>query len=136
MSMSDPVADMLTRLRNAQMAKHAKVKMPASKLKIAIAALLKAEGYIENYSSNSAQSSGHHGKSDLTITLKYHENSSVLQRIERVSRPGLRVYKKCADLPKVMGGLGIAIVSTPKGLMTDHNARRNGLGGEIMCYVA
>lgn len=130
MSMSDPIADMLTRVRNAQMAKKATVKMPASKLKLAIAKVLKDEGYIEDYAV--AESA----KPELEITLKYYAGAAVIERIERVSKPGLRVYKGRDDIPRVMGGLGIAIVSTPRGVMTDRAARAAGVGGEVICYVA
>ena len=131
MSMSDPIADMFTRIRNAQRVEKPSVAMPASKLKIAIATLLKDEGYIEHF--NIHQSGA---KSDLEIGLKYHAGRPVIEKIERVSRPGLRIYKKRGELPKVMGGLGVAIVSTSKGLMTDRAARKVGIGGEIIGYVA
>lgn len=130
MTMSDPVADMLTRIRNGLMAKLPEVSMPASKLKTAIAEVLKEEGYITDYQV------GKEGKHpELFITLKYHEGQPVIVKVRRVSRPGLRIYKKCEELPKVMGGLGIAIISTSQGLLTDHAARAKGLGGEIICTV-
>jgi small subunit ribosomal protein S8 len=131
MSMSDPIADMLTRIRNAQMVEKPSVKMPSSKLKIAIAEVLKAEGYIENF-----RVGGEHGKSELEIELKYYAGRPVIDKLERVSRPGLRIYKGRHDLPQVMNGLGVAIVTTPKGVMTDRKARQAGIGGEVLCYVA
>jgi small subunit ribosomal protein S8 len=131
MSMSDPIADMLTRIRNAQMVEKPKVRMPSSKLKIAIAEVLKAEGYIENF-----RVGGEAGKSELEIELKYYAGRPVIDKLERVSRPGLRIYKGRHDLPQVMNGLGVAIVTTPKGVMTDRKARQAGIGGEVLCYVA
>lgn len=131
MSMSDPIADMLTRIRNAQGVQKASVVMPSSKLKVAIAKVLKDEGYIDDYA---VQEDG--GKAQLTIGLKYYAGRPVIERIERVSKPGLRVYKGRAEIPQVMNGLGVAIISTPKGLMTDRKARATGVGGEVLCYVA
>lgn len=131
MSMSDPIADMLTRIRNAQSVNKTTVAMPSSKLKVAIARVLKDEGYIESYAV--AEDAG---KSTLSIELKYYAGRPVIERIERVSRPGLRVYKGKSDIPSVMNGLGVTIVSTPKGVMTDRKARATGTGGEILCYVA
>ena len=131
MSMSDPIADMLTRIRNAQMAQKGAVVMPSSKLKLAIAAVLKDEGYVEDFAVRPNA-----GKPQLDIALKYYAGQPVIERIERVSRPGLRVYKGCHDLPTVMNGLGVAIVSTPKGVMTDRRARASNLGGEVLCIVA
>ncbi len=131
MSMSDPVADMLTRIRNAQSVEKAVVSMPASKLKVAIAQVLKDEGYIDGFS---VRSEG--AKSELEIALKYYAGRPVIERIERVSRPGLRVYKRRDAIPEVMNGLGVAIVTTPKGVMTDRKARASGVGGEVLCYVA
>ena len=131
MSMSDPISDMLTRIRNAQMAEKATVKMPSSKLKAAIAKVLQDEGYIEGFSVSSND-----GKSTLEIGLKYYADRPVIETLQRVSRPGLRAYRGCKDIPRVMNGLGIAIVSTSKGLMTDHKARANGIGGEVLCIVA
>lgn len=131
MSMTDPVADMLTRIRNGQMAEKLGVTMPSSKLKEAIAKVLKDEGYIENFA---VRQDG--GKSELDIELKYYAGRPVIERIERVSRPGLRIYRGKEDLPKVMNGLGIAIVSTPKGVMTDRRARSVNVGGEVLCIVA
>ncbi|GAL08951.1 30S ribosomal protein S8 [Photobacterium aphoticum] len=130
MSMQDPISDMLTRLRNGQAAKKVAVKMPSSKLKVAIAALLKEEGFVADYTVTGEV------KPELEVTLKYFEANPVIEQIQRVSRPGLRIYKKKDALPSVMGGLGIAVVSTSKGLMTDRAARKAGLGGEIICYVA
>ncbi|ABZ78660.1 ribosomal protein S8 [Shewanella halifaxensis HAW-EB4] len=130
MSMQDPIADMLTRIRNGQAAKHVSVKMPSAKLKIAIAQMLKEEGYITDYAV------ADEAKPELEITLKYFQGQPVVETIQRVSRPGLRIYKGKNELPKVMGGLGVAIVSTSKGLMTDRTARQNGMGGEVICYVA
>lgn len=129
--MTDPVADMLTRIRNAQMAQKGSVSMPSSKLKVAIAAVLKEEGYIEDYSVREIE-----GKPQLSIALKYYAGRPVIERIERVSRPGLRVYRGSHELPRVMNGLGIAIVSTPKGVMTDRRARATNVGGEVLCIVA
>ena len=131
MSMTDPVADMLTRIRNAQMAQKNSVAMPSSKLKVAIAAVLKDEGYIDDFAVRDAE-----GKSQLDIALKYYAGRPVIERIERISRPGLRVYKGSGDLPRVMNGLGIAIVSPPKGVMTDRRARATNVGGEVLCIVA
>jgi len=131
MSMTDPVADMLTRIRNAQMAQKNSVAMPSSKLKVAIAAVLKDEGYIDDFAVRDVE-----GKSQLDIALKYYAGRPVIERIERISRPGLRVYKGSGDLPRVMNGLGIAIVSTPKGVMTDRRARATNIGGEVLCIVA
>jgi small subunit ribosomal protein S8 len=131
MSMSDPIADMLTRIRNAQSVEKAIVKMPSSKLKVAIAQVLKDEGYIDGFA---VRDEG--GKSELEVALKYYAGRGVIERIERVSRPGLRVYKGRNDIPQVMNGLGVAIVTTPKGVMTDRKARQTGIGGEVLCYVA
>jgi len=131
MSMSDPIADMLTRIRNGQMAQKATVAMPSSKLKVAIAKVLQEEGYIDGFSVREGE-----GKPELDVTLKYYAGEPVIERIERVSKPGLRVYKGSNDLPRVMNGLGVAIVSTPKGVMTDRAARANRVGGEVICIVA
>ncbi|MEF7615280.1 30S ribosomal protein S8 [Aquincola sp. MAHUQ-54] len=130
MSMSDPIADMLTRIRNAQMVEKATVTMPASKLKVAIAQVLKDEGYIDGFAVKGDS------KAELEVTLKYYAGRPVIERIERVSRPGLRVYKGRHDIPQVMNGLGVAIVTTPRGVMTDRKARQAGIGGEVLCYVA
>lgn len=132
MSMNDPISDMLTRIRNAQMAEKSSVSMPSSKLKVAIAEVLKEEGYVDGYKIES----GEPGKATLEIGLKYYSGRPVIEKIQRVSRPGLRIYKGNNDIPKVMNGLGIAIVSTSKGLMTDRKARANGIGGEVLCVVA
>lgn len=131
MSMTDPVADMLTRIRNGQMAEKLGVTMPSSKLKEAIAKVLKDEGYIESFA---VRKDGN--KAELDIELKYYAGRPVIERIERVSRPGLRIYRGKEDLPKVMNGLGVAIVSTPKGVMTDRKARSANVGGEVLCIVA
>ncbi len=131
MSMSDPIADMLTRIRNAQMAEKLTVAMPSSKLKVALAKVLQDEGYVDGYKVVSDN-----GKSTLEIGLKYYADRPVIEKIQRVSRPGLRVYKGSEDIPRVMNGLGVAIVSTSKGLMTDRKARANGIGGEVLCIVA
>jgi small subunit ribosomal protein S8 len=131
MSMSDPIADMLTRIRNAQGVDKAVVAMPSSKIKVAIAQVLKDEGYIDGFS---VRSEG--GKAQLEIALKYYAGRPVIERIERVSRPGLRVYRGREAIPSVMNGLGVAIVTTPKGVMTDRKARQTGVGGEVLCYVA
>ncbi|ALD15434.1 30S ribosomal protein S8 [Buchnera aphidicola (Aphis glycines)] len=130
MSVQDPVADMLTRIRNGQSANKYSVKMPASKLKNSIIELLKQEGYINDYNINGKN------KLELEVVLKYFKGKSVIEKIQRVSRSSLRIYKKKHDLPKVMSGLGIAIISTSRGIMTDHTARKLGLGGEVICYVA
>ena len=131
MSMSDPIADMLTRIRNAQMTEKATVTMPSSKVKIAIAKVLKDEGYIEGFKVSSEGA-----KPVLEIALKYYAGRPVIEKIERVSRPGLRIYKGRHDIPTVMNGLGVAIVTTPKGVMTDRKARQAGIGGEVLCYVS
>jgi small subunit ribosomal protein S8 len=131
MSMSDPIADMLTRIRNAQASEKVTVAMPASKLKAAIAKVLKDEGYIDDF-----KVSQELAKPQLEIALKYYAGRPVIEKIERVSRPGLRIYKSTRDIPQVMNGLGIAIVSTSKGVMTDRKARATGLGGEVLCIVA
>lgn len=131
MSMSDPIADMLTRIRNAQMVSKATVAMPASKVKSAIAQVLKDEGYIDGF-----QVKTDAGKNQLEIALKYYAGRPVIERIERVSRPGLRVYKGSKAIPQVQNGLGVAIVTTPQGVMTDRKARATGIGGEVLCYVA
>ena len=131
MSMSDPIADLLTRIRNAQMVSKVTVAAPASKVKVAIAQVLKDEGYIDGFEVKTNE-----GKSELVISLKYYAGRPVIERIERVSRPGLRVYKGRHAIPQVMNGLGVAIVTTPKGVMTDRKARAPGLGGEVLCYVA
>lgn len=131
MSMSDPIADMLTRIRNAQMVEKAIVSMPASKVKAAIAQVLKDEGYIDGFQVKSAA-----GKNELEISLKYYAGRPVIERIERVSRPGLRVYRGRNAIPQVQNGLGVAIVTTPQGVMTDRKARATGVGGEVLCYVA
>jgi len=127
--MTDPIADMLTRVRNAQAASKADVTMPSSKLKNAIAKVLQDEGYIAGFSSDGA------AKPTLTITLKYHEGRPVIDEIKRVSRPGLRIYKNKHELPKILNGLGVAIVSTSAGVMSDREARASGRGGEILCTV-
>jgi small subunit ribosomal protein S8 len=131
MSMTDPIADMLVRIRNAQAAAKTVVQMPASKLKASIAQVLKDEGYIEGFAVRENE-----GKPLLEISLKYYAGQPVIEKIERVSRPGLRIYKGRDDLPKVMNGLGVAIVSTSKGVMTDRKARASGVGGEVLCIVA
>ena len=131
MSMSDPIADLLTRIRNAQMVSKANVSVPSSKVKIAIAQVLKEEGYVDGFEVKTED-----GKSELVITLKYYAGRPVIERIERVSRPGLRVYKGRNAIPQVQNGLGVAIVTTPQGVMTDRKARAAGVGGEVLCYVA
>ena len=130
MSMSDPIADMLTRIRNAQATEKVSVAIPASKVKTAIAKVLKDEGYIEDFANRSVD-----GKDVLEIGLKYYAGKPVIEKIERVSRPGLRIYKGRDDIPRVMNGLGIAIVSTSRGVMTDRRARETGVGGEVLCIV-
>jgi small subunit ribosomal protein S8 len=129
--MSDPIADMLTRIRNAQMTERATVLMPASKVKLAIAKVLKDEGYIDGY-----KVGGEEAKPVLEIALRYYAGKPVIEKIERVSKPGLRIYKSKDDIPPVMNGLGIAIVSTSRGVMTDRAARATGVGGEVLCIVA
>jgi small subunit ribosomal protein S8 len=131
MSMSDPIADMLTRIRNAQLSEKASVEMPASRLKAAIAQVLKDEGYVEDFLVRQND-----GKPVLDISLKYYAGRPVIEKIERVSRPGLRIYKAKNELPNVMNGLGVAIVSTSKGVMTERKARASGVGGEVLCVVA
>ncbi len=131
MSMSDPIADLLTRIRNAQMVAKATVSVPSSKVKVAIAQVLKDEGYIDGFTVKTDA-----GKTELEIALKYYAGRPVIERIERVSRPGLRVYRGKGTLPQVQNGLGVAIVTTPSGVMTDRKARATGVGGEVLCYVA
>ena len=131
MSMSDPIADMLTRIRNAQMAEKVSVAMPSSSLKVAIAKVLKDEGYIDDF-----RVAGEALKPQLEIALKYYAGRPVIEKIERISKPGLRIYKGKEDLPRVMNGLGVAIVSTSKGVMTDRKARASGICGEVLCVVA
>jgi len=131
MSMSDPIADMLTRIRNGQMAGHTKVVMPSSKVKQALVQVLADEGYVSAYAVED-----NNGKAELSIDLKYFEGKPVIEMLKRVSRPGLRVYKNKDELPNVIGGLGVALISTSKGVMTDRAARSAGIGGEIICYVA
>ena len=131
MSMHDPIADMLTRIRNAQLVGHSEVTMPASRLKSAIAKVLKDEGYIEDFAQREKD-----GKSELVLSLKYYAGRPVIEKLERISKPGLRVYKGRNDIPRVMNGLGVAIVSTSRGVMTDRKARADGLGGEVLCIVA
>ena len=130
MSMQDPIADMFTRIRNGQSAKKVAVKMPSSKVKVAIAKLLKEEGYITDFNVSGDV------KPELEVTLKYFHGKEVIDTIQRVSRPGLRIYKKKDELPKVLAGLGVSIVSTSKGVMSDRAARKAGMGGEIIGYVA
>jgi small subunit ribosomal protein S8 len=131
MSMSDPISDMLTRVRNAQMAAKLTVAMPSSKLKVAIAKVLKDEGYVDDF-----VICDNGGKLILEIVLKYYAGRPVIERIDRVSKPGLRIYKGAEKIPRVMNGLGVAIVSTPRGVMTDRKARANNVGGEVLCIVA
>jgi len=131
MSMTDPIADMLTRIRNAQMVGHVEVNMPCSKVKVSIAQVLKDEGYVEDFA---VRENG--AKKELRIGLKYYAGRPVIERLERVSKPGLRVYKGRDHLPTVMNGLGVAILSTSQGVMTDRKARATGVGGEILCIVA
>ena len=129
MSMQDPISDLLTRMRNAQMAGHTEVKIPNSKIKRSILNVLLNEGFIDEFSADDEQ------KSQITVQLRYHDGKPVIEELKRVSRPGLRIYKECEDLPQVRGGLGIAIVSTNKGVMTDKKARSQGVGGEVLCTV-
>ena len=140
MSMSDPISDMLTRIRNAQLVGHAEVAMPASRLKAAIAEVLKQEGYIEDFvlQDKGGDKAGKDGgaKRELRIGLKYYAGRPVIERLERVSKPGLRVYRGRDDIPRVLNGLGVAILSTSRGVMTDRKARADGVGGEVLCIVA
>jgi len=131
MSMTDPIADMLTRIRNAQATNKVDVSMPSSTLKEAIAGVLKAEGYITDFATQESDN-----KKLLTIALKYYQGKPVIDELKRASRPGLRVYRGNGDIPKVQAGLGIAIVSTSKGVMTDRAARSAGHGGEVLCYIS
>jgi len=131
MSMSDPISDMLTRIRNSLQRNKFDVKMPSSKLKVAIADIMKQEGYITGFSVEEKDK-----KATLTIELKYFDGKPVIETIKRISKPSLRSYTSMSDLPKVMGGLGVAIVSTAKGVMTDKSARQHGIGGEVLCYVS
>ncbi len=131
MSMSDPVSDMLTRIRNSLQRNKFDVKMPSSKLKVAIANIMKEEGYITGFSVEEKDK-----KATLVIELKYFDGKPVIESIDRISKPSLRSYKAANDLPKVMGGLGVAIISTAKGVMTDKSAREHGIGGEVLCYVS
>lgn len=130
MSMTDPIADLLTRIRNAQTANKAEVSVPSSKLKQAVAGVLKEEGYIEDF-----RIEGEEKKPVMVIRLKYFQGQPVIERIQRVSRPGLRIFKDKTSLPKVNGGLGVAIISTSRGVMTDRAARTAGVGGEVLCEV-
>ena len=130
MSMSDPIADMLTRIRNGQLARKVEVSMPSSKIKKAIAAVLKDEGYIEDFAVSGD------AKPQLTVSLKYFGGVPVIEEMQRVSRPSLRVYRGCEELPRVLGGLGVAIISTSKGVMSDKAARQAGQGGEVLCTVS
>ncbi len=131
MSMTDPVSDMLTRIRNGQKARKVSVSMPASTVKVAVAGVLKDEGYIADFSS-----SGEGATKTLSVELKYFEGAPVIEKVQRVSKPGLRIYRGKDDLPKVLGGLGIAIVSTSAGVMSDRQARKQGIGGEVICVVS
>ncbi|GHU36477.1 30S ribosomal protein S8 [Betaproteobacteria bacterium] len=131
MSMSDPISDMLTRIRNAQLASKATVIMPSSKVKLAIVKVLKDEGYVEDFVVLENA-----GKPSLEISLKYYAGRPVIERIDRISKPGLRIYRGANDIPRVMNGLGVTIVSTPKGVMTDRKARASNVGGEVLCIVA
>ncbi len=130
MSMTDPIADMLTRIRNAQTAGKTNVLVPSSKLKLAIAQVLKDEGYVDAFALREGE-----GRPQIDIGLKYYAGQPVIEKIERVSRPGLRIYKGVQDIPKIQNGLGVAIVSTSKGVMTDRKARATGIGGEVLCIV-
>lgn len=129
MTMQDPIADMLTRIRNAQRANHPSVAMPSSRLKVAVCEVLKSEGYIEDFRVEDGT------KAELSVTLRYHQGRPVIETMKRISRPGLRTYRATDELPRVMGGLGISIVSTNKGVMTDREARAQGIGGEVLCTV-
>ena len=129
MTMQDPIADLLTRVRNAQAASHEAVAMPCSKIKMAICAVLKEEGYIDEFSVDES------AKPTLNVALRYHDGRPVIEEIKRISRPGLRVYKACNELPDIRGGLGVAIISTSRGVMTSGAARAQGMGGEVLCTV-
>ena len=131
MSMSDPIADFLTRIRNGQLSGKPEIAAPSSRVKLALAKVLKDEGYVADF-----RIAAEGGKSTMTIALKYYEGRPVIDRLERVSRPGLRIYRGKDELPKVQGGMGTVIVSTPKGVMTDKQARAIGQGGEVLCIVA
>lgn len=130
MSMSDPIADMLTRIRNAQATEKVSVAVPASKVKLAIAKVLKDEGYIEDFAQRDQE-----GKPVIEIGLKYYAGKPVIEKLERISRPGLRIYRRRDDIPRVLNGMGVAIVSTSRGVMTDRRARESGVGGEVLCIV-
>ena len=136
MSMSDPIADMLVRIRNAQLVGHTEVAMPASKIKASIAQVLKDEGYIEDFALREEGGNAGGVKKQLRIGLKYYAGRPVIERLERVSKPGLRVYRGRDDIPRIMNGMGVAILSTSRGVMTDRKARADGVGGEILCIVA
>ena len=129
MSMQDPISDLLTRIRNAQMAGHETVSLPASRTKLAILKVLVDEGFVDDYSVLEGV------KPEILVSLKYFQGQPVIREIDRVSRPGLRIYKKCAELPSVRGGLGISIISTNHGVVSDRQARENGIGGEVLCTV-
>ena len=131
MSMTDPIADMLTRIRNGQKARKVSVSMPSSTAKVAVASVLKDEGYITGYSTEAEGV-----KNELSIELKYFEGTPVIETVQRVSKPGLRIYRGTEELPKVLGGLGIAIISTSAGVMSDRQARKQGIGGEVLCVVS
>jgi small subunit ribosomal protein S8 len=131
MSMTDPISDMLTRIRNGQKARKVSVRMPASRAKTAVAKVLKDEGYIADYSTTEDGR-----KAELTVELKYYEGKPVIENIKRVSKPGLRIYRGKEELPKVLGGLGVAIVSTSAGVMSDRQAREQGIGGEVLCVIS
>ncbi len=131
MSMTDPIADFLTRIRNGQAAGKTEVSMPSSKIKLAIAQVLKDQGYIDEFAASTEE-----GKSTLRLSLKYYQGRPVIDRIERVSRPGLRVYRGKDELPAILGGLGVAIISTSRGVMTDREARAAGHGGEVLCIIS
>lgn len=131
MSMQDPIADMLTRIRNGQAAAKDAVVMPSSKLKLSILKVLQEEGYIAHF-----EVQGEERKPEVAVALKYYQGKPVIEMLKRVSRPGLRIYKECSELPKILDGLGVAIVSTSRGVMSDRQARKSNLGGEVLCYVA
>jgi len=131
MSMTDPIADMLTRIRNGHAAEKTRVTMPSSKLKVSIAQVLKDEGYITDFRTGETE-----GKSELSIELKYFDGKPVIEKLQRISKPGLRIYKNKDELPRVMGGMGVAIISTSRGIMSDRAARAAGQGGEVLCIVA
>jgi small subunit ribosomal protein S8 len=135
MNMTDPIADMLTRIRNAIMARHTRVQIPSSNMKIAIAQILKEEGYVKDFQVDTRPENPHGPQGTIIVTLRYVDKRPVLTQLKRVSKPGLRVYTRRDAIPRVRGGLGVAIISTPQGVMSGRKAYQQGLGGEVVCYV-